>query len=74
MKCLMEKHGHWKNGAFDDYKAKKGKQVIPRIKVRQEVIIKAINKCKTNKGSTECDTAFIIAKCLDDHVFAISKN
>ncbi|TMW41371.1 hypothetical protein DOY81_013549 [Sarcophaga bullata] len=66
-KCVMEKQGHWKNGSFDENAAKKQMQSIPAFKEKQDEINKAIDECKTKKGSNECDTAYLITKCFGEH-------
>ncbi|KAM7342270.1 odorant-binding protein 56h [Cochliomyia hominivorax] len=67
LKCLMEKQGHWKNGAFDENAAMKFLQAIPSLKDQQDAINKAMMDCKSNKGANECDTAFMIIKCMAEH-------
>lgn len=71
LKCFMEKQGQWKNGAFDEKSAIKYLQNIPALKDHQDAINKAMNDCKTQKGSNECDTAYLIMKCLGEHKASI---
>ncbi|XP_037828669.1 general odorant-binding protein 56h-like [Lucilia sericata] len=67
LKCFMEKQGHWKNGAFDENAVKKFLQGIPSLKDQQDAVNKAIDDCKNQKGSSECDTAYLITKCMTEH-------
>ncbi|XP_065369288.1 general odorant-binding protein 56h [Calliphora vicina] len=67
MKCVMEKHGQWKNGAFDENAAKKYLQDIPALKDHQEIIDQTMADCKTKKGGNDCDTAYLITKCFFEH-------
>ena len=62
----MEKQGEWKNGAFDDNAAKKHMLTIPGLKDKQDEVNKAVDECKTKKGSNECDTAYMITKCFSE--------
>nr|AID61301.1 odorant binding protein [Calliphora stygia] len=64
MKCILEKLGQWKNGAFEENVAKKFLQDIPALKDHQDIIEKTLNECKIQKGVNECDTAYLISKCF----------
>lgn len=63
----MEKQGHWKNGGLDENAVKKDILAIPVFKEKQDEINKAIDECKIKKGANDCDTAFLITKCLNEH-------
>lgn len=67
-KCLMVHEGHWKNGAFDANVYKEHMLVSIGFMVKQDDLIKSIDECKTIKGSNECDTAFMILKCLQRQI------
>ncbi|XP_037828672.1 general odorant-binding protein 56h-like [Lucilia sericata] len=67
LKCYMEKYGQWKNGAFDEEAAKKFLHNIAATEDEKDVINKTIDDCKTKKGSSECDTAYLITKCMTEY-------
>lgn len=67
MKCIMEKKGHFKNGALDADATKKFLDSIPEAKDHQDMINKAITECKDKKGANDCDTAYLITKCMAEH-------
>lgn len=65
-KCLMQKHGVWKNGAFDAEAKAKELMQIPKLKEHEVQIKQALSNCKNEKGANECDTAFKITMCLKE--------
>lgn len=67
LKCLMEKQGHWNNGGFDSATALKQLQEIPNLKDQLKEITKVVSECKDKKGSDECDTAYLVTKCIIEH-------
>ncbi|KAI8123860.1 General odorant-binding protein 56h [Lucilia cuprina] len=67
LKCFMEKQGQFKNGALDENAVKKFLEGIPSLKDHQDIINKSIDDCKNIKGSSDCDTAYLVIKCMNEH-------
>ncbi|XP_037828671.1 general odorant-binding protein 56h-like [Lucilia sericata] len=67
LKCNMEKQGYWKSGAFDEIAAKEFLLDMPELKDQEDAVNKYIDDCKNQKGSTECETAYLITKCMTEH-------
>ncbi|XP_023302697.2 general odorant-binding protein 56h-like [Lucilia cuprina] len=67
LKCYMEKKGYLKNGVIDETAAKEFLLSIPEFKDQEEAINKSIDDCKNEKGSSECETAYLITKCMTEH-------
>ncbi|XP_037828681.1 general odorant-binding protein 56h-like [Lucilia sericata] len=67
LKCYVEKHGSWKNGAFDENGAREYLLGIPTLRYRPDAVSKIIDDCKHQKGSSECHTAYLIIVCMTEH-------
>ena len=67
MKCMMEHHGTFKNGAFLADAAVANLKKMPGLQDKTAEIQAAVEACKNEKGANECDTAYKITTCLRDH-------
>ncbi|XP_037953320.1 general odorant-binding protein 56h-like [Teleopsis dalmanni] len=69
IKCVMEKHGAFKNGQFIAQEYAALLKSVPTYKDRAVDIDKAIKECNNLKGANDCDTAHKIATCITEHGF-----
>lgn len=66
IKCLLDKGGFLKDGKFVDAKVKDFYSKSPK----KDAIFTTYDGCKNLKGSSECDTAFMIKQCMTKGVMA----
>ena len=67
IKCVFEKEGQWKDGAFQAEAAIKKIREDEALKDHVANLEGAINECKTLKGTNDCETALKISLCIKDH-------
>uniref|UniRef100_A0A1A9ZAN8 Uncharacterized protein n=1 Tax=Glossina pallidipes TaxID=7398 RepID=A0A1A9ZAN8_GLOPL len=67
MKCVMEKQGHFKNGALLEEAVIKSVESSPADHNDQSQMAAIVKECKKEIGSNECETAFKVSMCLREH-------
>ncbi|NP_001298145.1 general odorant-binding protein 56h-like precursor [Stomoxys calcitrans] len=66
VKCIMEQNGHYKDGSVDQEHVLKTLDAIPSLQDHMKDITAALEDCKNEKGTDECDTAFKITACFNN--------
>lgn len=68
VKCTMDKEGSFSNGSFNTFRFIKNSKNIPVLKEHQTEVLNAVEQCKSLNGTSDCDTAFQITRCLRQRI------